>query len=250
VPRFAHEPRTEQEVVCLFGALLQYLDDPLIIEQVQTPFPDCLARNAEGEFIKIEFELYGSHFIEHCHELNACQWIVCWIDDWGQWPKNLRVVELREVVRAKCPSIIEQISDREPGTPWNIDLFVKRCMKNGLSKHHLETIRWLVKFAKDRNLGPEWLTDAKGSFAVRDIRGQFFKVYTDGCLRFPFSRLNAGDSFSKLARDLNEALGKDLIADADMKHKGKGDDLAKLFPTADRLQKFLTVWESFANQRK
>ena len=100
---------------------------------------------------------------------------MCWIDDWGQWPKNLRVVELREEVRSKCPSIIEHISDREPGMPWNIDLFIERCTKNGLSEYHLKTIQALVEFAKNCNLGPEWLTDAKGSFAVRDIRGSSSK---------------------------------------------------------------------------
>ena len=39
---FLHEPRTEQEVVCLFGALLADLG--LVIERVQTPFPDCIVR--------------------------------------------------------------------------------------------------------------------------------------------------------------------------------------------------------------
>jgi hypothetical protein len=36
--RFMHEPRSEQEVVCLFGALLDHLDFPVEIEQVQTAF--------------------------------------------------------------------------------------------------------------------------------------------------------------------------------------------------------------------
>lgn len=251
IPRFAHEPRTEQEVVCLFSALLHHLDVPLIIDKVQTPFPDCLARNAEsGQRIRIEFELYGHHFIQHRHDPNGCDMIVCWIDDWGVWPGNLTPVQLREVVRTRCPSIIEHISDREPGTLWSEDSFFQQCRKNGLSENRLETIRSILKFAESQKLGPKWLPDATGSFAVRDRRGEFFKVYTDGWLGFPFSRLNAGDLFPKLARDLNDALDKELIAVTASRRKGIGGNVGELFPTADRLLKFLAVWESFANQRK
>lgn len=120
--------------------------------------------------------------------------IVCWIDDWRVWPDNLRVVQLREVVRTRCPSIIEHISDREPGTLWSEDSFIQQCRKNGLSENRLETIRSILKFAESHKLGPQWLSDPTGSFAVRD-RDQFFKVYADGGLGFPFSRLNAGDCF-------------------------------------------------------
>ena len=67
---------------------------------------------------------------------------------------------------------------------------------------------------------------------------------------FRSASLNAGDLFPKLASDLNDALGKELIAITDSRHKGIGGDVTKLFPTADRLGKFLAVWESFANQRK
>ena len=249
IPRFAHEPRTEQEVVCLFGALLHHLDVPLIIDQVRTPFPDCLTRNAESlQPIRIEFELYGHHFIQHRHDPNGCDMIVCWIDDWGHWD-NLDVVELREVVRTKCPSIIEHIRDREPRTRWSEDQFMQECRTNGLSEDRLETIRSILKFAKSHKLGPEWLKDPKGSFAVRD-RDQFFKVYSDGALGCPFYRLNAGALFPKLARDLNDALGKKLIAVTDSRTKGIGGDVGELFSTPDRLVKFLAVWESFANQRK
>jgi hypothetical protein len=250
-PRFAHEPRTEQEVVCLFGALLHHLDVPLIIDQVRTPFPDCLARNAEsGQPIRIEFELYGRHFFQHRHDPNDCDMIVCWINDyWGQWPDNLCVVQLREVVRTKCPSIIEDISEREPRTLWSEGSFIQECRRNRLPEDRLEIIRSIIKFAESHKLGPQWLSDAKGSFAVHD-RDQFFKIYTDGWLSFKFNELDAGDSFPKLARDLNDALGKELIAETDSRSKRIGGDVAELFSTVDQLRKFLAVWESFASQRK
>lgn len=250
IHRFAHEPRTEQEVVCLFGALLPYLDVPLIVDQVQTPFPDCRAHNAEtGQPLRIEFELYGHHFIKHCHDPNGCDMMICWIDDWGQWPDNLSVVQLREVVRTKCPSIIEHISDRVPGAPWYEDPFIEQCLINGVVGDRLQTIRAILRFAESRNLGPHWLTDAKGSFSVRD-RDPFFKVYADGWLGFPFSRLKAGDLFPKLARELNEAFSREVVAATDCNRKGIGGDVADLFPTADHLEKFFAVWESFAAQRR
>jgi len=78
---------------------------------VRTPFPDCLARNAEsGEVIRIEFELYGHHFIQHCHDPNDCDMMICWIDDWGQWPDNLRVIAMSYAPNG--PLMIEHISDR------------------------------------------------------------------------------------------------------------------------------------------
>ncbi len=126
---------------------------------------------------------------------------------------------------------------------------MQECLTNRLSEDRLRTIRSILRFAESHDLGPRWLNDPKGSFAVQD-RDQFFKVYTDGCLAFPFSRLHAGESFPKLAADLNDAFGKELVAVTDSTRKGIGGDVAELFPTADRLAKFLDVWESFASERK
>ena len=81
---FLHEPRTEQEVVCLFGALLADLG--MVIELVQTPFPDCIVRKKGTDTqLRVEFELYASHFLEHGHPLDGCDMLVCWLDDVGDW---------------------------------------------------------------------------------------------------------------------------------------------------------------------
>jgi hypothetical protein len=249
--RFAHEPQTEQEVICLFGALLPYLDEPLIIDAVRTLFPDCLARSARvpSKRIRIEFELYGHHFIQHRHDPEACDMIVCWLDDWGQWPASLTVVQLRDVVREKCPSLIEHIGDRLAHALWDRASFIEECRRSGLSSEQLHTVEAILSFAESHKLGPQWLSDAKGSFAVRD-REQFFKVYADGTLAFPFSRLDSGDLFPALARDINDALGLELVTPADAKRKGIGGDVVELFPTPDRLENFLAVWASFARKRR
>lgn len=132
---------------------------------------------------------------------------------------------------------------------WSEDSFIQQCRKNGLSEDQLQTIGSILDFAESHKLGPQWLSDPTGSFAVRDRFGQFFKIFADGWLGFPFSRLNAGDLFPKLAHDLNDALGKELIAVTDSTRKGIGGHVGELFSTAERLGKFLAVWESFANQR-
>ena len=53
------EPSNEQEVVVLFGRLLDHMPRPVAIEFVQTGFPDCKAIDVETrEPLWIEFELY------------------------------------------------------------------------------------------------------------------------------------------------------------------------------------------------
>ena len=76
---FLHEPRTEQEVVCLFGALLADLG--MVIERVQTPFPDCTVRQRDtGEKLRIEFELNGSSFKNmDIRSMGATCWCVGWM---------------------------------------------------------------------------------------------------------------------------------------------------------------------------
>jgi len=56
--------------------------------------------------------------------------------------------------------------------------------------------------------------------------------------------------------NVSRNLFADRHSDYDSRHsvilrtKGIGGDVGELFPTPDRLVKFLAVWESFANQRK
>jgi hypothetical protein len=65
------------------------------VEKVRAGYPDCIAYS-QGKRIRIEFEYRSRNFRVHKHRLRACDWIVCWIHDWPEKPKNLRVVELRK----------------------------------------------------------------------------------------------------------------------------------------------------------
>jgi hypothetical protein len=74
-----------------------------IIESAQIGYPDCRAKlevePGRWQDVGIEFELHSRHFLAHRHDPNRCDFIVCWIHNWKGCPPNLRVIELREVVR-------------------------------------------------------------------------------------------------------------------------------------------------------
>ncbi len=61
-PSFAHEPRTEQEVVCLFGALLQHLDPPLMIE-LGFPFSRLSAGDSFPQLVRDLNDAFGNELI-------------------------------------------------------------------------------------------------------------------------------------------------------------------------------------------
>lgn len=253
-PLFRHEPQTEQEVVCLFGAVAHLLDFPLIIERVQAPFPDCTIRNTEtGEQLRIEFELYSRHFKEHGHKEDKCDMMICWQDDWGKWPDGF-VLELRKIVEKKCPWIIEEIRDKPLGVPWCEETFFKRCDENGLTDEQVEQIRVIMEFAEREGLGPTWMDTPTGTFFVGDSQ-QFFKVHANGRIGFPFVRLDAGDLFPDLFDRLNRALQTQQFAEGDERRKKAGDGtrprvVGTLFQNREQLQAFLDVWKWFASLRR
>lgn len=96
-----HAPINEQGVVYLFGMVSRELG--FYIEAIQQGFPDC-----EGKYLydkgkklwakaRIEFEHRASNFIEHGHDPDQCDFIVCWINDWPDSP--LSVIELRSEIK-------------------------------------------------------------------------------------------------------------------------------------------------------
>jgi HNH endonuclease len=101
LPGFLFEPTNEMGVVLLFGMLFWRLG--FIIESAQIGYPDCRAKlevePGRWQDVGIEFELHSRHFLAHRHDPSRCDFIVCWIHNWKGCPPNLRVIELREVVR-------------------------------------------------------------------------------------------------------------------------------------------------------
>jgi len=83
----AFGPTNEMGVVALFALLADRLG--YCIELVRVRFPDCLAKKKVGdtwEHCEIEFEYRSSDFDKHGHDVDSCDLIVCWHDDWDDAP--------------------------------------------------------------------------------------------------------------------------------------------------------------------
>lgn len=95
-----YSPINEQGVVFLFGKLHKELG--IIVESIQTGFPDARARKKHKSGwieVKIEFEYKSSNFLIHKHNLKDCDMIVCWVHDWKECP--IEVIELKSIIEKK-----------------------------------------------------------------------------------------------------------------------------------------------------
>jgi len=126
---FVYAPRTEQEVVALFGLLLPYLEPPICVDEIGTGFPDLIAFRTDGEEpreIRIEFELQSSNFIQHGHDERAWDMIICWEHDWSSCP--LSVVSLKDVVKRiqdKQTLILWPERTKYPPTVWTKERYLQ-----------------------------------------------------------------------------------------------------------------------------
>jgi len=97
-----YAPINEQGVVFLFGKINEDLG--IIVEAVQTGFPDCVGKRLINrnknlwEEVKIEFEYKSKNFLDHGHDINGCDVIVCWTHDWKDCP--LEVIELKSIIES------------------------------------------------------------------------------------------------------------------------------------------------------
>ncbi len=198
---------------------------------------------SNNETLRVEFELYASHFHEHQHSIAGCDRLVCWLDDVGDWPDRF-VIVLSAVVAEARPDLIADISDRDPKQPWDQTAFLDRASADGASARDIELMKRVIAFAKKEELGPQWLINASGTFAVGQDT-QYFKIVSSGRLGFPFSRLESRVPFSELRKRLNSAVPRLELSDADQVSKGKGGQLSELFHTDAELDNFLSVWTWF-----
>jgi hypothetical protein len=103
-------PINEQGVVYLFGMISGEMG--FYIESIRTSFPDCEGKrcfdrnNDLWEYVKIEFEFKASNFLQHGHNPNECDIIICWKNDWKDCP--IEVIELKEEIR-RLSKIIDHI---------------------------------------------------------------------------------------------------------------------------------------------
>lgn len=96
-----YAPVNEQGVVYLFGMIS--LELGFLIESIRTGYPDCEGKrcfdkiNQQWEHVKIEFEYNSKNFIDHGHNPDECDIIVCWLHDWQDCP--IEVLELKSVIK-------------------------------------------------------------------------------------------------------------------------------------------------------
>jgi hypothetical protein len=246
VPKNFHgllwEPSNEQEVVMLFGQLLDHLPRKIAVEFIQTPYPDCKAVDVEKvESIWIEFKLFSSDYSRpYKNALPRCDWIVCWQNDLGSDGLSSlpQIVSLKEIVDRLPQSYI--LNPRKNGETQE-EYFRRRIL--GLSKQHQHVIQQLLEFGNSEGLSIEWPKTNGACFVVRDARFNYFKVTCNGMIgsRF-FKRSVDSDLIKQLVQQLNEALQKEWFSVG-----GKRSfDIEQLMPNQDVVQRFIAVWQRFA----
>lgn len=241
------EPSSEQEVVMLFGQLLDHLPRQIAIDFVQTAFPDCKAVDlATGEPIWIEFELYSSHYRrDHLGRPEKCDWIVCWHNnlDSESWSGLPEIVALDKIVDSLDQLHI--VNRRPPGATQE-EYFRSRIL--GLSTQHQEIIQRLLEFANKHGFRIEWPETNGACFTVRD-EIEYFKVNSNGNIGIPFSRWRGvvgSDVIVQLTQELNEALDTKWFTG-----RGKGSrDIVDLMTGHDAIQRFINIWQKFAAERR
>jgi HNH endonuclease len=97
----SHEPVNEMGVVMLFSMYAERLG--FVIEFAQVRFPDCKAKlevePGRWQDVNVEFELNSSNFVEHGHDPDKTDVIICWKHDWAECPERIMVLELSKLVK-------------------------------------------------------------------------------------------------------------------------------------------------------
>lgn len=79
---FIYEPDNEEETVALFLRAMERLKPFWCVKRLQMDFPDGLFFDLERNIdIRVEFEYFASHFLQHKHDSKGCDFVICWEDD-------------------------------------------------------------------------------------------------------------------------------------------------------------------------
>jgi len=113
-------PVNELGVVYLFGVLHDVFD--FKIEAIQSSFPDCIARrqvsNDKWEELRIEFEYMSRAFVQHKHDPEKADIIVCWKHNWKACPDHIEVIELSSLI-PDMEIIAKDVQRPKKLTAWN-----------------------------------------------------------------------------------------------------------------------------------
>ena len=144
-PWFEFSPRSEQEVVTLFGLMLPRLKRRFLINEVREQFPDCQAweinGSAERKLVRIEFELRATNFAAHKHDERSCDLIVCWEDDWPNC--KIERLSLKSEIAGSDLHVIQSPSRvKYPPETWTYEKFLASVSDH--PKEHREFLDWAV----------------------------------------------------------------------------------------------------------
>jgi len=95
-----YAPLNEAGVVLLFSKIMNELG--IIYESSPTTDFDMVGRvkTEKGyERKHFEFEYVSSNFRRHKHDASLVDYVVCWEHDWPNCPKELEVIELKDVIK-------------------------------------------------------------------------------------------------------------------------------------------------------
>ena len=241
--RFRHEPRTEQELVCLFIALLEHIDQfakPIIIERVHEAFPDCTIRAADKR-INIEFKLYADSYN---HKFDGSV-LVCWKDNRRKWPAGFHPIELAPIVAARHPDLLIADDDTYMKGKWDERTFFRAAERDGTPAAAIEAMREVVRWADSVALGPLWQQDPKPQFDVgRRSAEPLFTVWSDGMFRLVIKRLMGTAELDRLWQELN-IVAPSLGCGPDSARSKRRFSLTGHFGNPEALKQFLEVWERF-----
>ncbi len=120
-----YSPINENGVIFLFGKVADDLN--MYIEEIKPGFPDCIGRRFVGkgwERVSIEFEYQSKNFIQHGHDPDKCDLIICWEHNWKDCP--IEVIELKtEISSFENYSIKKPIENETSITDESLDSYFK-----------------------------------------------------------------------------------------------------------------------------
>ena len=256
---FVWEPSSEQDVVVLFGRLLERGDLPVVIDYSWTAFPDCVATDLNsGKPLNIEFEFRSGNFWTHLsewRELKAADpaaqwWVASWKDDLTESQRRelagVEIIPLRDRVRSEGQTLNHKtVLNWYDGEPDDArQMFEWRSA--GLTDEQRRLIHRLQKFgSQTHGFSLEWpIKPDLPWFTVRhDATGtECFKVHANGRIGFPFSRWRSISTSRKteILNALNSILATNWFTGRENRKKGR--DTAWLL--REGIDRFLAAWET------
>jgi hypothetical protein len=127
-----YAPVNENGVIFLFGKVAGDLN--MYVETIRPGCPDCLAKRYIGkgkwEEVRVEFEFRASDFVRHNHRTSDCDAIVCWVNDWGDCPEKIEIIELQQVITGLDNPVMEEPDKVAELSEYNVDdLFPDRTVR-------------------------------------------------------------------------------------------------------------------------